>query len=262
MIYHNSVLLQEACEFLDVRSGNRYIDGTVGGGGHAAEIVRRGGIVLGLDQDPDAIRACPQLDNLILVQANFTRMSEIAAEHHFTPISGVLLDLGVSAHQFATPVRGFSYQTTGPLDMRMDPSLVNTAATLVNTLPDNLLASLLADFGEIPVAKSLAVKIVAHRPYTTTSQLALVTGKWSQQAFQALRIAVNDELGSLMALFPQLPKLLHPGGRIVIISFHSLEDRLVKNQFQLWSRQGLGKILTPKPVVGGKKSKLRCFQVI
>lgn len=264
MIFHNPVLLQPACHFLAVQPGGHYVDCTLGGGGHAAEIIRLGGNVLGLDQDPEAIsevKAClapPKPlgeggPDLILVQSNFMHLAEVVAAYNWQPVLGILLDVGVSEHQISTPNRGFSFQVSGPLDMRMDPSLPNTAATLVNQLSVNQLTSLFRDFGEIPVAKTLAVKIVAARPLITTDQLAAITGKWSRQVFQALRIAVNDELGALEQVLPQAQEVLAPGGRLVVISFHSLEDRIVKHA--LINMQSL----TPKPVVGEKGAKLRAY---
>lgn len=253
MIFHNPVLLQPACHFLAVQPGGHYVDCTLGGGGHAAEIILRGGLVLGLDQDPEALAACPDLTGLTKVQSNFMHLAEVVAAHNWQPVLGILLDVGVSEHQISTPNRGFSFQASGPLDMRMDPSLPNTAATLINQLSVNQLASLLKDYGEIPVAKTLAVQMVAARPLTTTDQLAAVTGKWSRQVFQALRIAVNDELGALEQVLPQAQEVLAPGGRLVVISFHSLEDRIVKHA--LINMQSL----TPKPVVGEKGAKLRAY---
>ena len=253
MHYHNPVLLQSACHFLAVKPGGHYVDCTLGGGGHAAEIIRLGGLVLGLDQDPEALQACPDLEGLTKVQSNFIHLAEVVSAHHWQPVSGILLDLGVSEHQINTPGRGFSFQTSGPLDMRMDPSLPNTAATLVNQLSVNQLASLLKDYGEIPVAKTLATKIVAARPLTTTDQLAKITNKWSRQAFQALRIAVNDELGALEQVLSEGQEILASEGRLVVISFHSLEDRIVKHTFINMQT------LTPKPIIGEKGAKLRAY---
>ncbi|MBI2008541.1 16S rRNA (cytosine(1402)-N(4))-methyltransferase RsmH [Candidatus Amesbacteria bacterium] len=251
MTYHNPVLLQEAIAFLAVKPGKKYIDCTLGGGGHAAEIIRRGGQVLGLDQDPEALLACPELRGLTKVQTNFIHLTEVATKYGFNPVSGIFLDLGVSEHQFATGSRGFSFQQDGSLDMRMDPSLPNTAADLVNHLTVKQLSHLFKEYGEIPPARSLAGKVIENRPLSTTHQLARITGKWSQQAFQALRIAVNDELGALKSVLPQASGLLEPGGRLVIISFHSLEDRIVKNHFNH---------LTLKQfVIGPKNAKLRAY---
>lgn len=253
MRFHNPVLLQPACHFLAIKPGGHYIDCTLGGGGHSAEIVRLGGLVLGLDQDPEAIQACPDLVGLTKVQSNFIHLAEVAAAHHWQPASGILLDLGVSEHQISTPSRGFSFQESGPLDMRMDPSLPNTAATLVNQLSVNQLAGLFKNYGEIPVAKTLAAKVIAVRPLTTTNQLADISGKWSRQAFQALRIAVNDELGALEQVLSQAREILAPEGRLVIISFHSLEDRIVKHTLKNMQS------LTPKPIKGEKGAKLRAY---
>ena len=255
MNYHKPVLLQSTCHFLAVKPRARYIDATLGGGGHTAEIIRLGGQVLGIDQDPEALSACPELEGLIKVHSNFIHLTEVAEEYNWFPVSGILFDLGVSSHQIDTPQRGFSFQADGSLDMRMDPSLPITAATLVNRLSVNELSKIFKDFGEIPVSKTLAQKVIAARPLATTSQLAEIAGKWSRQAFQAIRIAVNDELGAIQSALPQAYDLLEPGGRLVVISFHSLEDCLVKNFF----KSVAGEILTPKPILGEKGAKLRAF---
>lgn len=252
MTFHNPVLLQTACDYLAVAPGGHYVDCTLGGGGHAAEIIRQGGLVLGLDQDPEALKASPDLDGLTKVQTNFIHLAEIVAQYQWQPVAGILFDLGMSQHQVEQASRGFSFQKDGPLDMRMGTSAI-TAADLINQLSISQLTSLLKDFGEIPVAKALAVKIIANRPMATTSQLAKICGKWSRQAFQALRIAINDELGALETVLPQVREILAPGGRLVIISFHSLEDRIVKRYFKDWQS------LTPKPITGEKSSKLRAY---
>lgn len=251
MNYHNPVLLQEAVAFLAVKPGHKYIDCTLGSGGHTQLIIQQGGIVLGLDQDPEALQACPELDHLTKVRSNFIHLTEVADQYGFNPVSGVLIDLGASEHQFSAGSRGFSFQIDGPLDMRMDTSSLITAATLVNQLSANQLISLFKDFGEIPVAKPLAQKIVLTRPINTTLELTQITGKWSRQAFQALRIAVNDELGALKSVLPQAYDLLEHDGRLVVISFHSLEDRIVKRQF---SKNKLIKYLE-----GPKNAKLRAY---
>lgn len=261
-IFHNPVLATAAVDWLNVHPGGKYIDATLGGGGHTREIIHRGGTVLGLDQDPEALAACPDLDGLTKVLTNFIHLAEVVDQHSFRPVAGVLFDLGVSQHQVETAARGFSWQKEGPLDMRMDPSTTPRAAELVNQWPVNQLASLFKDFGEIPVAKTLADKIIAARPLTTTTQLAKITGKWSQQAFQALRIAVNDELGALEVALPQALDVLELEGRVVVISFHSLEDRLVKRRFLGWQEEGKGQVLTAKPVRGERGSKLRAFAKI
>lgn len=249
LTYHKPVLLQLTCDYLNVIPGERYIDATFGGGGHSAEIINRGGKVLTIDQDSDAGA---------MVQANFQFLGKIAKDNDWQSVSGILFDLGVSSHQFDTPERGFSTQKTGPLDMRMDQGLEIKATDLIDLWPHEQLAKMFEDYGEIPVAKSLAQKIVAARPIVSTGQLAEICGKWSQQVFQSLRIAVNDELGAIAAALPQALALLKPGGRLVVISFHSLEDRIVKEFFK--ENRDLGEILTPKPVMGEKNSKLRAFK--
>lgn len=253
--YHIPVLLDEVVEYLNVVPGANYIDATLGGGGHATAIKAKGGRVLGLDQDPEAIENSKDLVD-VAVKTNFIHLEETVKLHNWLPVSGILLDLGVSMHQFTEGRRGFSVQNDGPLDMRMGDMAV-TAAELINQLPVNQLANLFKDFGEIPGAKSLAQKIIDARPLTTTSQLATICGKWSQQAFQALRIAVNDELGALAQVIPQIKKVLDHNGRAIIISFHSLEDRIVKNGFKDW-----GIALTKKPIEGERGSKLRAYQKI
>lgn len=239
MEYHNPVLLQSACDLLDIKKDAKYIDATYGGGGHTREIEARGGKVLSIDQDADAQAQ---------VHANFVHLQEVAAEHNWQPVSGILFDLGVSSHQIDIPEKGFSFQKEGPLDMRMGESAI-TAEIIVNQFPIAQLSQLLFDFGEIPQAKSLAAKIIENRPILTTTELARLTGPWTRQAFQALRIAVNDELGALQTVLPQALDVLETGGRLVVITFHSLEDRVVKDQFKEWENQKLVTVLTPKPLV-------------
>lgn len=256
--YHQPVLLQEAVDWLAVAPGKKYIDATLGGGGHTQEIKKRGGLVLGLDQDEEAINNSGKLADRF-VRTNFVHLEETVKDENWYPVAGILLDLGVSTHQLTANHRGFSYQIDGPLDMRMGNSAV-TAAELVNQLSVSQLASLLKDFGEIPVAKQLAVKIIAAKPISTTSQLADICGRWSQQAFQALRIAVNDELGALEQVLPQSLRVLDKKGRLVVISFHSLEDRIVKNCFKSWTKEKLGRVLTGRPILGERQAKLRAFE--
>lgn len=272
--YHQSVLLQSICTLLAVSKGKKYIDATCGGGGHAVEIAARGGQVLGLDQDPDAVKYCSRFPQITCVKGNFIHLEEIAGSHQWKPVHGILFDLGVSWHQLATPGRGFSFQTSGPLDMRMDPELPNSAETLINQLSKNQLAEILTRFGEVSNAGKIAEKIVAHRPLTDTLSLAAILGSrdLSRKVFQALRIAVNDELTAITVALPQALSLLEKGGRIAVISFHSLEDRLVKDQFSDWSGQGLGKAVTPEAVTPSreemlenpksKSAKLRVFEKI
>lgn len=270
-MFHQPVLLQSVRHFLNVQAGSLYVDATLGGAGHTAAILASGGKVLGIDQDPEALAAAAALlssqfslpalpldkfvtPSLVLTQNNFFRMTEIVDHFSWRPVSGIILDLGVSSHQLDTPSRGFSYRFEAPLDMRMDPELTVTAADLVNTLSLPDLAWTLRLYGEVGSAKSLAAKIISARPIRTTSDLvrALVASPHQiRLVFQALRIAVNDELGALKSVLPQALELLEPAGRLVVISFHSLEDRLVKDQFNTWAKQNLVDILTPTPVRPG-----------
>lgn len=269
MTYHNPVLLQSSLHYLAVTPGGKYIDATLGGGGHTKAIIEAGGYVLGLDQDQDAINACPDLDHLTKVHTNFTHMAQVAQKHTFVPVSGILFDLGVSSHQIDSPERGFSLQSEGPLDMRMGETSI-TAADIVNTWPVAQLTKVFLDFGEIPAAAALARKIVSSRPVNTTTELAAITGTWARQAFQALRITVNDELGALESALDQAITILGSLGSIVVISFHSLEDRVVKNKFISWQEQGLGQIQTLKPITAtpeeleansrSHSAKLRAFK--
>jgi 16S rRNA (cytosine1402-N4)-methyltransferase len=203
-----------------------------------------------MDADPDALQmARTRLEvfgpRVTLIQSNFVRLEEIARQSGFYPAHGVLLDLGISSLQLGVAKRGFSFQQDGPLDMRMDPGLERTAADLVNDLPIQELADLLWRYGEERHARRIARAIAAARPLTTTGELARVVARVvghrgrihpATRTFQALRIAVNDELGALEAVLPQAVQVLAPGGRLVVIAFHSLEDRLVKTFFRRESR--------------------------
>lgn len=241
---------------LQIGPGGRYIDGTVGGGGHARRILVASapdGELLGLDADPMAVAlAGEQLSEfagrVTVVQGDFADLEEIAVEHGFCPVEGILLDLGLSSLQLEAAGRGFSFQLDGPLDMRFDSSRTTTAADLVNDLSLEELASILFRYGEEPQARRIARAIVAERPINTTGELAaLVSASVGRrrrihpatQTFQALRIAVNEELECLAEVLPQALRLLGPGGRLAIISFHSLEDRLVKQFFRREARNCL-----------------------
>jgi 16S rRNA (cytosine1402-N4)-methyltransferase len=269
-LFHKPVLLKEAIEFLAVKPGERYIDATVGGGGHSEAILKVGGIILGIDCDPEAITAarrrlssaCPGA-SWRLVRGNFADLKKIAAANGFSSAAGILFDLGVSSYQLGTPKRGFSFNLESPLDMRMDLRLMVTAADLVNGLTENELTELFFKFGEEKCARRIARAICRARkirPITTTNELAEVIlrarprrGKFDRthpatRCFQALRIAVNDELNSLKAALPQALEILKPEGRLVVISFHSLEDRIVKNFLKLAAGEGRLEILTKKPI--------------
>ncbi len=255
---HASVLIQESMGLLKPRPGERYFDGTLGGGGHAEEILLRSsptGRVLGLDLDEDAVRAAGHRlsrfgDRLILRRANFAQAKDVLADINWGHVDGVLLDLGVSSHQFDAAERGFSFQASAPLDMRMDRRQPLTALEIVNSFPESQIAKIISDYGEEPRARRIAAAIVTerkNRAIETTIDLAAlivqVKGKRNRahhpatQTFQALRIAVNRELETLKTFLECGYELLQPGGRMVIISFHSLEDRLVKTAFRKWSEK-------------------------
>lgn len=259
---HIPVLLEPVLEFLAPRAGGTYIDGTVGAGGHAAAIAGAalpGGRVLGLDADSQALAvAAANLeqfgDGVTLRHSNFSNLKQVAAENGFVPADGILLDLGLSSMQLADAKRGFSFLTGGPLDMRFNPDDPETAADVVNTLSEKELADLIFEYGEEHASRRIARAIVAHRPITTAAELAGVIERAlgrrgrvhpATRTFQALRIEVNRELERLQQVLPQVAEVLAPEGRIVIITFHSLEDRIVKN----WFRQAAElQVLTKHPV--------------
>ena len=287
---HVPVLLQEAIDFLNVRRGGTYIDATVGLGGHSYEIAKRLGApghLIGLDKDPAAlgiagIRLLPSgLRNeseaesrepkadwpvVTLLQRSFASL----ADDRQMKADGILADLGVSSLQFDTPARGFSFQAEGPLDMRMDPQSERTAEQVVNHLDERQLADVIYEFGEERRSRRIARAICRSRPIRTTAQLADVISAAARpmnrgekihpatRTFQALRIFVNRELDDLKALLEAAPRILKPGGRVVVISFHSLEDRIVKDAF----REGAMKdkyyrILTKKPVMASEEESDR-----
>lgn len=250
---HIPVLLAEVLNGLQAQPGGRYIDGTVGGGGHTARILSEcapDGQVLAVDADPAAILRVAHLlpqavaeGRLLLVQGRFEEMAQIAEEQDFGPVDGILLDLGVSSFQLETGERGFSFSQDGPLDMRMDPTASLSAAEIVNTWPEFDLADLIFRYGEERRSRPIARQLVKNRPISTTLALAEIVERAvggrrgsrthpATKTFQALRIAVNDELGQLERVLPVALDLLKPGGRLAIISFHSLEDRLVKQWMQ------------------------------
>lgn len=292
--YHTSVLLQEVIDFLDVVSGENYIDATLGGGGHAMAIVERGGNLLGIDADTDALEearrkysevsAIKNNGTFISVQGNFENIVSLSTANHFQNVSGILFDLGVSSHQLDVATRGFSFKE-GPLDMRMDSSLSVKAADLVNGLTRGELAELFERYGEEKFAKRIANAIAAKRvaePFTTTTQLVhlisasvpFIEGQIhpATRVFQALRIAVNDEMNVLRRALPDAFSLIQSGGRLVVISFHSLEDRIVKHTFEKLALEGKGEVLTKKPITPSEQeillnkrsrsSKLRVIQKI
>ena len=266
---HSPGLLAQVLAGLALRPGASCIDGTVGGGGHAVGILREtrpDGRLLGLDRDPTAIslarsRLEPFGERAVLVQGTFADLAEIAVQYGFSPVGGIVLDLGISSWQLDEPGRGFSFQAEGPLDMRMDPTAGPSAADIVNNRSQAELADVIYQFGEEPRARRIARDIVAARPLQTTTQLADVVRRAAghrpgqrihpaTRTFQALRIAVNGELAALAAVLPQLVTLLAPGGRLAIISFHSLEDRIVKQFLQGEGRDCVCPPGLPKCVCG------------
>lgn len=262
---HTPVLLIETLRWLDPKPGGVYVDATVGTGGHAEAILERigpQGLLIALDRDPDAVafaraRLARFGDAVRVVQANFAELRAALEGLGVVRVHGVLMDLGVSSLQLARPERGFSFSLAGPLDMRMDPAIPTTAADLVNRLPEHRLAEILARYGEEPFARRIAREIVRSRPLRTTENLreavarAVPRRAWPRRidvatrTFLALRIAVNQELEALERALPQAVDALLPGGRLVVIAFHSLEDRIVKHFLR---RQERVRVLTPKPV--------------
>jgi len=276
--YHVTVLLTEAVDGLAIQPNGVYVDCTFGGGGHSREILRRlgaAGKLIAFDQDPDARKNITEDDRVIFVPHNFRHLSRFLKLHKIESVDGVLADLGVSSHQFDIPERGFSTRFDGPLDMRMDPAQPLTAAIILQTYSEQQLHKLFEQYGEVTNSKTLAATIVKQRsqmPLQTIAQLKqmlqpVVKGnpnKYFAQVFQALRIEVNDELGALKELLQQLPVVLKPGGRASVISFHSLEDRLVKlffkqgsfeeepyNPFATGGREQIFRLITKKPIEPG-----------
>jgi 16S rRNA (cytosine1402-N4)-methyltransferase len=264
-IYHRPVLAQEIIELLTPRPGSLVLDATCGGGGHTEAILKTGADVLALDQDPDAIAfAREQLahvgSRVTLRQANFRHADKVLDELGIAKIGGAVVDLGVSSRQLENAERGFSIMRNGPLDMRMDPwHQTTTAADIVNSYTDEQLTQLFRDLGEEPAARRIANLIVKTRkesPFRETLTLARVIEKVvgrhgrrhpATQVFQALRMEVNDELGALQEGLRVLTSRLEPGARIAVISFHSLEDRIVKNFFRDRSREWIDKPEWPEP---------------
>jgi 16S rRNA (cytosine1402-N4)-methyltransferase len=268
---HVPVLLKEAIDFLAVRRGGTYIDATVGLGGHSLEIAKRLGApghLIGVDKDPNALGTAllnlqpaeiseGDYPTVNLRKGSFTRIAEVPAGS----VDGILADLGISSLQLSDAERGFSFQAEGPLDMRMDPVSEPSAEQVVNQFDERELADLIYEFGEERRSRRIARAIVRSRPIRTTAQLAAVVSAAARpmnqaerkihpatRTFQALRIFVNRELDDLRKLLEAAPQLLKPGARLVVISFHSLEDRIVKDAMREGARLGQYKLLTKKPV--------------
>lgn len=282
---HTPVLLPAVLEWLQPRPSGIYVDATLGGGGHASVLLERAqpnGMLLGIDADPAALATVRQrwqdrfdAASYRLLHSPFERLAELAAEVGITHADGILLDLGVSSHQLDTAQRGFSFQHDAPLDMRLDPTQGATAAELIATMSETDLANVIYQYGEERMSRRIARRIVEQRtqqPITTTRELATLvaqavgrrgTQRGSRQihpatrTFQALRVAVNRELEQLERVLPQAVALLAPGGRLAVISFHSLEDRIVKQFYRDQSgyddpdelRPRRLRVLTRKPIV-------------
>ena len=252
---HIPVLLDETIEGLNIKENGIYVDGTAGGGGHSAEILKRltTGKLISIDRDPDAVSVLTQRfrrnENAIVIKGNFGNMKDLLELRGVKRVDGVLLDIGVASHQLDTASRGFSFHENAPLDMRMSQSGV-TAEELVNTLPYEELRKIIFEYGEERFASSIAKGIIAAReqePITTTLQLAEIVkahvpqkvrrdGHPARKTFQAIRIAVNNELELLDLGLDNAFKLLTKGGRLAVITFHSLEDRIVKQKMAGWCR--------------------------
>lgn len=304
---HYSVLLKETIENLNIRADGIYVDGTLGGGGHALEIVKRlasKGRLIGIDQDDAAIEAAgerlkPFADRVTLFRGNYRNMKELLREAGVEAVDGILLDLGVSSYQLDTRERGFSYRFDAKLDMRMDRRQSLTARDIINGYSEQELYRVIRDYGEDRFAKNIAGHIVRARekhPIETTGELNEIikaaipakmrqNGHPSKKTFQAVRIECNGELEALKDSLEDLFALLKPGGRLCIITFHSLEDRIVKSAFReaenpcicppefpvcVCGRKPLGRVITKKPILPSeeeleknsrsKSAKLRVFE--
>lgn len=244
--YHTPVLLKETVEELKIVPEGIYVDCTFGGGGHSKAILgllSAKGKLIAFDQDDDARKNLPDDKRIIFIPQNFRHLQRFLRLHHITSVDGILADLGVSSHQFDEAGRGFSTRYNAELDMRMDQRQTLTAFDVLNTYTEQRLHKIFEQYGEVTNAKTLAKKIVAVRSTTSLKTIdnfknairEIVKGnpnKYFAQVFQALRIEVNDEAGALKEMLQQIPSLLKPRGRVAIITFHSLEDRLVKNFFR------------------------------
>lgn len=278
--YHTPVLLNECIDGLNIQPDGVYVDCTFGGGGHSRAILQQlneNGSLIVFDQDEEAKRNLPDDERVIFVPQNFKHLQRFLRLHKITRVNGILADLGVSSHQFDEAGRGFSIRFDAPLDMRMDQRQLITAADILKNFSELQLHKMFEQYGEVTNAKTLAKTIVEqrqHSPLRTINEFktavhAVVKGnpqKYFAQVFQALRIEVNDELGALKELLEQTKLVLAPGGRVVIITFHSLEDRIVKNFFRDGTFENTAiddvyghrfqnpfKVITKKPVTASDK---------
>jgi 16S rRNA (cytosine1402-N4)-methyltransferase len=284
---HIPVLLDESIELLNVKKGKVYIDCTVGMGGHSEGILKKGGTLIGIDRDTKALQiASDRLKgNFKLFNEDFSQFPKILKSISIDKVDGIIADLGISSFQLDTSDRGFAYSKDGPLDMRMDKSSSLSAYDVVNKFSEKEIADILWKYGEERMSRKIARNIVKNRPLNTTFDLVKVIEgsipakiRYSHRrhsalrTFQALRIYVNNELKELEFLIDNSIKYLNKNGRIVIISFHSLEDRIVKHKFRDYAKSGELNILTKKPIVPtteevynnkrAHSAKLRCAQKI
>lgn len=304
---HKSVLLEETIENLNIKPDGIYVDGTLGGGGHSYEIAKRltSGRLIGIDQDEAAIKAAGERlvefkDKVTIVRSNYREMKKVLRDLNIGQVDGILLDLGVSSYQLDTPERGFTYKENAPLDMRMDTRNPKTAKDIVNGYSEMELYRIIRDYGEDKFAKNIAKHIVRMReqkPLETTFELTeaikaaipakirMNTGHPAKRTFQAIRIELNRELEVLKDTLEDMVDLLSPRGRLCIITFHSLEDRIVKTYFKeienpctcppnfpvcVCGKQSKGKVITRKPILPSeeeleensrsKSAKLRVFE--
>jgi len=265
---HTPVLVDEILRWLQIRADGIYVDATAGTGGHAVEIAKRlaSGRLVGIDRDAQALeiareRLKPYGERVTLVQGNFSSIGEIAARLNIPSVDGIVADLGVSSLQLDTLDRGFSFRGAGPLDMRMNSGAGETAAEIVNHWPERDLANLLYQLGEERDSRRIARSIVRQRPIRDTEHLATVVAGAQKRGrqrlhpatktFLALRIAVNRELEELEQFLDRAPATISSGGRMVVLSYHSLEDRRVKQAFRRLAQQGVLKVLTKKVIEPG-----------
>jgi len=269
---HKSVLLNEVIEYFDPKPNQNFIDCTVGEAGHSLAILKKikpNGKVLGIDVDAESLKRITPKDGLILVKANFKNLKKIAEEQGFNKVDGVLIDLGLSSWQIEESGKGFTYKKDEPLSMIMNGNQVVTAQEIINTWPEETLIQIFREYGEERFAKNIIQKIVQQRglsPIKTTLQLFEIikrsvpfsktsrgrTDRVAARIFQALRIVVNDEMENLKSGLEQALQILNKEGRVVVISFHSLEDRVVKWFFKEKEKEGKIRILTKKPITAGR----------
>jgi len=252
MTYHKPVLLHQCIDLLQIDPNGTYVDATFGGGGHSREIIKKlnSGKLFGFDQDPDAHLNSLSHENFTLVKSNFRYLKNSLRMHGITQVDGLLADLGISSHQVDEGSRGFSIRFEGPLDMRMNPSKQLSAKEVINQYSSEELSKVLKEYGEIKNARALANRVVSAREeeaITTTLQLKQALegfeprnkqGQFWARIFQAIRIEVNQELEALKEMLQQATEMLSPGGRLAVMSYHSLEDRLVKNFFRAGNFSG------------------------